>query len=212
MHETLQELFECILAGNHRDAERIVDRALREGLLPQEILEYGLIAPMSEVGDLFEQCELFVPEMILAARAMKSGLGVLRPHLAELAGSGRGTLVIGTVSGDLHDIGKNLVAMMFEGAGYKVVDLGTNVSAQSFSDAVRLQAPCVVAMSALLTTTMLNMGSCVEAIASSGLRDKVRILVGGAPVTQGFAVEIGADGYAPDASRAVKVAQTLQNL
>lgn len=209
MSDALQDVFDDVVDGKHDDAQASVARALDTGISAEDILTRGLIAAMAEVGDRFEAGEFYVPEMILSARAMKSGLAVLRPRMVDTPGTTRGVLVIGTVKGDLHDLGKNLVAMMFEGAGYLIVDLGTDVSPDAFAEAVRTHQPSVVAMSALLTTTMLNMKACLAGVQASGLRDRVKVLVGGAPVTAAFAKEIGADGFAPDASRAVKVAQDL---
>jgi 5-methyltetrahydrofolate--homocysteine methyltransferase len=209
MSDPLQDVFDGVVDGKHDDAQASVARALDLGVSPEEILTRGLIAAMAEVGDRFEAGEFYVPEMILSARAMKSGLAVLRPRMVDTPETRKGVLVIGTVKGDLHDIGKNLVAMMFEGAGYRIVDLGTDVSPDAFAEAVRTHQPSVVAMSALLTTTMLNMNACIAGVQASGLRDRVKVLVGGAPVTAAFAREVGADGFAPDASRAVKVAHDL---
>ena len=209
MSDPLRDIFDDVVDGKNDDAEASVARALEAGVSPEEILTRGLIAAMAEVGDRFEAGEFYVPEMILSARAMKSGLAVLRPRMMDTPGTTKGVLVIGTVKGDLHDIGKNLVAMMFEGAGYRIVDLGTDVSPDTFAEAVRAHQPSVVAMSALLTTTMLNMKACISGVQAAGLRDQVKVLVGGAPVTAAFAREVGADGFAPDASRAVKVASDL---
>jgi 5-methyltetrahydrofolate--homocysteine methyltransferase len=164
---------------------------------------------MAEVGRLFEAGEYFVPEVLIAARAMKSGLTILKPKLVEADVEPVGTVAAGTVKGDLHDIGKNLVCMMLEGAGFEIVDLGTDVSPETFVDAVKNQGVDVVAMSALLTTTMPNMKTTLDALQEAGVRDKVRVMVGGAPVTQAYADEIGADGYAADASRAATLAKQL---
>jgi methanogenic corrinoid protein MtbC1 len=162
---------------------------------------------MDEVGKDFKAGDLFVPEVLIAARAMHAGMGVLRPLLAEGDVPSAGKFVVGTVEGDLHDIGKNLVKMMIEGAGFETVDLGTDVKAAAFVDAVREHQPKVVGMSALLTTTMVNMKGTIEALEEAGLRDQIKIMVGGAPVTAAFAEEIGADAYAPDAASAVDVAR-----
>jgi 5-methyltetrahydrofolate--homocysteine methyltransferase len=164
---------------------------------------------MAEVGARFERGEFYVPEMLVAARAMQAGLAVLKPHLAEGGVQMRGKVVIGTVKGDLHDIGKNLVAMMLEGAGFEVIDLGTDVAPEKFAAAVREHKPSLVGMSALLTTTMKAMQPTIEAIEDIGLRTQVKVLVGGAPITEDFAKSIGADGYAADASRAVAIAKSL---
>jgi 5-methyltetrahydrofolate--homocysteine methyltransferase len=176
---------------------------------PADILNQGMIAAMGEVGRLFEEGEYFVPEMLIAARAMQKGLEILKPHLTEADVQSPGKVAIGTVKGDLHDIGKNLVAMMLEGAAFEVIDLGTDVSPERFIQAVRDRGAQIIAMSALLTTTMPNMKNTIEALKEAGLRDKVKVMIGGAPVTQNYADQIGADGFAEDASRAVAKARSL---
>jgi 5-methyltetrahydrofolate--homocysteine methyltransferase len=172
------------------------------------VLREGLIAGMAQVGKLYEDGEVFVPEMLVAARAMTAALAVLKPRLVEQGVASSGKVAIGTTEGDLHDIGKNLVAMMLEGSGYEIVDLGVDVPPAKFIEAIRDGAN-VVAMSALLTTTMTNMQSTIEAIKAAGLRDQVRIVVGGAPITKSYADEIGADGYAEDASGAVRMVKEV---
>ena len=164
---------------------------------------------MGEVGRLFEENEYFVPEMLVAARAMQGGLAILKPHLAAGGSISAGKAVVGTVKGDLHDIGKNLVAMMLEGAGFEVVDLGTDVTPDKFVKAVIEHKPHVIGMSALLTTTMPSMSGTIKALQEAGVRDQVKVMIGGAPVTDGFARQIGADGYSPDASSAVRLAKSL---
>jgi len=211
MTQELQELFNAILAGNAESAKQQVQAALDLDLDPSKILNEGMIAAMAEVGERFEKGEYFVPEMLIAARAMQQGLSVLKPHLQQSDLVSQGKVVIGTVKGDLHDIGKNLVSMMLEGAGFELVDLGTDVSSDKFLAAVRESEADVVAMSALLTTTMPNMKTVIEALKEGGLRDKVKVIIGGAPVTESYAQEIGADGYASDASRAVKLTKALLN-
>lgn len=206
---TIQQIAEAVIGGKAAATQQEVKNALQAGIKPEQILSEGLIAAMSEVGARFERGEFYVPEMLIAARAMQSGLSILRPLLTEQAMAMRGKVVIGTVKGDLHDIGKNLVAMMLEGAGYEVVDLGTDVPPEKFASAVREHHPALVGMSALLTTTMRNMKETIEAIEDVGLRGQVKIIVGGAPLTEAFAKEVGADGYAPDASRAVALAKSL---
>jgi 5-methyltetrahydrofolate--homocysteine methyltransferase len=176
---------------------------------PHDILGQGLIPGMDDVGRDFKSGELFVPEVLLAARAMHAGMNVLRPLLVESGVPSAGRCLIGTVQGDLHDIGKNLVKMMWEGAGFEVIDLGTNVSSAQFVAAVEELRPSILGMSALLTTTMYAMRHTVDALVDSGVREKVKILIGGAPVTQGFAKEIGADGYSPDAATAVDIARDM---
>jgi 5-methyltetrahydrofolate--homocysteine methyltransferase len=181
-----------------------VTEGLAEGILPVTLLQDGLVAAMTQVGDLYEAGEIFVPEMMVAARAMRAALVELKPLLVEQGVPARGKVAIGTVKGDLHDIGKNLVAMFLEGAGFEIVDLGVDVAAEQFIAEVRNGAN-VVAMSALLTTTMVNMRGVVAAITDAGLREQVRIIVGGAPISMAYATEMGADGYAPDASSAARM-------
>jgi 5-methyltetrahydrofolate--homocysteine methyltransferase len=204
----LDELREAVIDGQAKLAVTKATQGLDEGIPAEVLLQDGLIAAMREVGQLFEDGEIYVPEMLVAARAMNATVAVLKPRLTEHAVQSSGTVAIGTVEGDLHDIGKNLVAMMLEGSGFEVVDLGTDVPPERFIDAIRAGAD-VVAMSALLTTTMTSMRDVVEAIGAAGLRDKVRIIVGGAPITARYAAEIGADGYAPDASKAVRKVREL---
>jgi len=207
--DPVHAVYLAVLGGDLDGAREHLQSGLESGTPPDRLLKDGLIDAMSEVGRLFEAGEYYVPEMLVAARAMKGCLDVLRPLLVAADVKPLGKIVIGTVSGDLHDIGKNLVAMMLEGAGWEVVDLGTDVGPERFAAAVREHAPRVVGLSALLTTTMQNMRSSIEALEGLGLRDQVKVIVGGAPVTEAFANEIGADGYAPDASRAVGVVNAL---
>ncbi len=204
----LDELREAVIDGQAKVAVAKATQGLEEGIPAEVRLHDGLIAAMKEVGRLFEEGEIYVPEMLVAARAMNATVAVLKPGLTEHSVLSSGTVAIGTVQGDLHDIGKNLVAMMLEGSGFEVVDLGTDVPPERFIDAVRAGAD-VVAMSALLTTTMTSMQDVVDAIAAAGLRDQVRIIVGGAPITAKYAAQIGADGYAPDASKAVRKVREL---
>ncbi|MGO9180706.1 MAG: B12-binding domain-containing protein [Candidatus Limnocylindrales bacterium] len=199
----LEELRQAVIDGQAKLAVAKAAQGLEEGASAETLLQDGLIAAMKEVGRLFEEGEIFVPEMLVAARAMKGTVALLKPLIVDHEIRSSGTVAIGTVQGDLHDIGKNLVAMMLEGSGFEVVDLGTDVPPERFVDAIRDGAD-VVAMSALLTTTMTSMKAVVEAISLAGLREKVRIVVGGAPITAAYAGEIGADGYAPDASKAVR--------
>jgi 5-methyltetrahydrofolate--homocysteine methyltransferase len=205
----LETIYNAVLDGNAPGAQAGVKAALADGLAPEVILKEGLIAAMAEVGRLFEENEYFVPEMLVSARAMQSGLGLLKPHLAAGGATPAGKVVVGTVKGDLHDIGKNLVAMMLEGSGFEVVDLGTDVSPEKFVAAVKEHKPQVIGMSALLTTTMPSMGATVKALQEAGVREHVKVMIGGAPVTDGFARQIGADGYSPDASSAVRLAKRL---
>lgn len=198
----LDDLHKSVIEGDANGARALVERAMAEGLPPDQILNQGLIASMSKVGQLFEAGEFFVPEMLITARAMKSGLELLRPGLAAANVKAVGKIVIGTVQGDLHDIGKNLVAMMLEGAGFEVIDLGVDVSPEKFVGAVKEQRPSLIGLSALLTTTMPKMPATIEALNQAGVRDSVKVMIGGAPVTEKYAGEIGADIYAPDASSA----------
>jgi len=209
MADILQQIASNLYEGEDEAVASLVQKALDQGHQPTEILQGGLIAGMDQVGRDFKAGDLFVPEVLIAARAMHAGMGVLRPLLAESDAPSAGKYVIGTVKGDLHDIGKNLVKMMLEGAGFETVDLGTDVEPAAFVAAVREHKPSLVGMSALLTTTMVQMRATVEALVEAGLREQVKIMVGGAPVTEAFAREIGADAYAPDAASAVDVARSM---
>lgn len=209
MDSILEVIRKGIMDGDMHLVEGKVTEALEADVPAAQILNGGLIEAMAEVGRLFEEGEYFVPEMLIAARAMKAGLAILKPHLIQADVKPAGKVAAGTVKGDLHDIGKNLVCMMLEGAGFEIMDLGTDVAPEKFVDAVTNGGADVVAMSALLTTTMPNMKGTIEALVEAGVRDKVRVMVGGAPVTQAYADEIGADGYAPDASRAASLAKSL---
>jgi len=204
----LEPIFQYVTEGKISDVESGVQAALDAGVSADEILNQALIAAMDKVGQLFEDGDLFVPEMLIAARAMQAGLNLLKPSLAEEGVETAGTVAVGTVKGDLHDIGKNLVAMMLEGAGFEVLDLGTDVDPAKFAEAVKNGAS-VVGMSAMLTTTMSGMADVIEAIEDVNVRDKVKIIIGGAPVTGEFAEQIGADGYSSDASNAVKLVREL---
>jgi 5-methyltetrahydrofolate--homocysteine methyltransferase len=209
MADILQRIASDLYGGEDKEVAALVQQALDQGMAPDEILQGGLIAGMDEVGKDFKAGDLFVPEVLIAARAMHAGMDILRPLLAEGEVPTAGRYVIGTVKGDLHDIGKNLVKMMLEGAGFQTVDLGTDVSAEDFIAAVREHQPKLMGMSALLTTTMVQMKAIIEALEEAGLRDSVKVMIGGAPVTSAFAEEIGADAYAPDAATAVDVARSL---
>ena len=206
---SLEKLYQAVMEGDAGEAKSQVEAALAAGVPPSDILNKGCIAAMAEVGELFEEGEMFVPEMLIAARAMQAAINLLKPHLAEGEIVSAGKVIIGTVAGDLHDIGKNLVGMMLEGAGFEVVDLGTDATAEDFVAAVQEHSPDMIGMSALLTTTMPSMSKTVEALTEAGLRDQVKILIGGAPVTKQYADNIGADGYAPDASSATRKAKEL---
>ena len=204
----LKEIYEGVISGNRDVVSGGVQAALDAGVEPSKLLFEALIPAMTEVGARFERNEFFVPEMLIAARAMQSGLGLLKPLLAEGGVEPVGKVAIGTVKGDLHDIGKNLVGMMMEGAGFELMDLGVDASPDKFVQAAGTGVD-VIAMSALLTTTMPSMKTVIDALVEAGLRDQIKVLIGGAPVTQAYADQIGADGYAPDASSAARKAQEL---
>jgi 5-methyltetrahydrofolate--homocysteine methyltransferase len=209
MDPILQTIYDSILDGAQKVTAEKVQEALDNGYSAEKILNVGLVDAMAEVGRLFEEGEYFVPEMLIAARAMQAGLSILKPILVAEDFKPIGKVAAGTVKGDLHDIGKNLVCMMLEGASFEIVDLGTDVKPEAFVSAVRDQGCTILAMSALLTTTMPNMRATIDALNEAGLRGKVKVMVGGAPLTDQFAQEIGADGYAPDASQAVSLAKNL---
>lgn len=201
------QLRQDLYDGKMKEVESAVQAALDDGTSADEILQEGLIKGMDRVGEDFKNCVLYVPNVLIAARAMRAGMALLKPHLSESGAKPVGTLILGTVQGDLHDIGKNLVGMMMEGAGFKVVDLGVDVKPEQFVTAAKENDAQLIGMSALLTTTMVNMKGVVEALKGADLPAKV--LIGGAPVTQSFADEIGAHGYAPDAASAVDKAKEL---
>lgn len=198
---------DTLKAGNAPKVKELVQAAIAEGVDPSAIVNNALIVGMGEIGVLFKNNEVYVPEVLIAARAMHAGLNVLKPLLVEQDIQPIGTVALGTVKGDLHDIGKNLVGMMLEGAGLKVLDLGIDVSPEKFIEAIKNNKVDVIALSALLTTTMPGMKDTIEAIKAAGLRDTVKVMIGGAPVTQNYADEIGADGYAADAASAADVAK-----
>ena len=200
----LERIYTHIIHGDEAATKEGVQQSLKAGHAPERILNEALIAAMDEVGRKFEAQEFYVPEMLIAARAMKSGLSVLKPHLIKSGIEPIGKVALGTVKGDLHDIGKNLVAMMLEGTGFEVIDLGVDVSHDAFVEAVKEHQPRFLAMSALLTTTMPQMRATIDALADEGLRDHVTVMVGGAPVTKKYADDIGADLYAPDAASAAQ--------
>lgn len=205
----LEELAENLLRGQAEKVQELVQEALNHGFSPQQVLNQGLVAGMDVVGQKFKENEIFLPEVLFAAQAMKAGMKILGPLLAEGKVEAVGRVVIGTVEGDLHDIGKNIVGMMLEGAGFQVVDLGADVAPEKFVEAVRRHQPHILAMSAMLTTTMPAMGRTIQALREAGLRDRLEVMVGGVSVTQGYAEEIGADGYAPNAASAVDKAREL---
>ena len=200
-------LKEAVITGKAARVKELTQQAISEGKPAQEILDQALIPAMDVVGEKFSCAEFYIPEMLIAARAMQAGVALLAPRLAEAGAKARGKVVIGTVKGDLHDIGKNMVGMMLKGSGFEVVDLGADVKPERFVDAVQAEKPDFVMMSALLTTTMLVMRETIQLLKSAGLRETVRVGVGGAPVTQRFAEEIGADFYAPTATGGVAKAR-----
>ncbi len=203
----LEEIYQSVIDGDRNSATEGVNTALEEGIAAPEILNKGLIAAMTEVGRLFEEGEYFVPEMLIAARAMQASVVILKPKLLEADIKPLGKVVVGTVKGDLHDIGKNLVAMMLEGAGFEIIDLGTDVSPEKFVAAIKEHDADFIGMSALLTTTMPSMKTSIEALKEAGIRDRVHVMIGGAPVTQKYADEVGADIYAPDGPSAARKAK-----
>ena len=207
----LQALSEAVINGDRDEVARLAQEAVDEGVGPDSIVNEGLIVGMDEVGRRFKANEFYVPEVLIAARAMHAGMDIVKPLLAERGIEPRGRVLIGTVQGDLHDIGKNLVAMMLEGGGYEVIDMEVDVPADQFVAAVNEHSPNIVAMSALLTTTMPGMKDTIEALDAAGVRQQIKIMIGGAPVTQDYADEIGADGYAPDAASAVDLAADLMS-
>jgi 5-methyltetrahydrofolate--homocysteine methyltransferase len=203
------ELYDAILTGNAKKAEEVTTAAIEAGADPTELLGKYMIPAMDEVGKRFECNEYFVPELLIAARAMKTSLALLSPRLAEMGAEAAGRVVIGTVQGDLHDIGKNLVGSMLEGGGFEVIDLGVDVSAEKFVEAAKEKEGSIIALSALLTTTMTMMKKVVEFLQEKGIRDTTKVMIGGAPITQQYADEIGADGYSDNANGAVGLAREL---
>ncbi len=207
--EDLKKLFTAVLEGNAKEAKAVTEKALAAGVDPQKLVNEQMIPAMAEVGRRFEANEYFVPELLISARAMKSALELIKPLLAARGAQPIGRVAIGTVKGDLHDIGKNLVSAMLEGGGFEVIDLGVDVSPEKFVAAVKEKNANVIALSALLTTTMPSMKTTIEGLKSNGVRPQVKVIIGGAPVTQQYANEIGADGYADNASSAVTVAKKV---
>ena len=206
----LQEIADALVVGNANKVKELTEKALAEGISAGQIIKEGLIPGMAVIGERFKKNEIYVPEVLIAARAMQAGLAIVKPLLTEAEAADKlGVVCIGTVKGDLHDIGKNLVAMMLEGAGFEVIDLGVDVAPEKFVEAVKEHNADFVALSALLTTTMVNMKETIQALTDAGLRDSVKVLVGGAPVTQAFTDDMGADGYAPDSGTPVDVANKL---
>jgi 5-methyltetrahydrofolate--homocysteine methyltransferase len=209
MEPIIAQIYADVLQGHQKEVASEIKTALKQKIPANIIMNQGMIAAMHEVGELFEAGEFYVPEMLVAARAMQAGMNVLKPYLAEIDSHPAGKIAIGTVEGDFHDIGKNLVKMMLEGAGFEVIDLGVDVSPGRFVSAVKNDHVDILAISALITTTMDNIPQVLDALEKSGLRRSVKVIIGGAPVTQEFAQKIGADGYAPDASRSATLAKSL---
>ena len=209
MEAHIKEIYNNILEGQAGAVKEEVQAALDAGINVSVILNEGMISAITEVGRLFEIGEFYVPEMLIASRAMQSGLTLLEPYLKEADVKAAGKVVIGTVKGDLHDIGKNLVAMMLKGAGFEIIVLGTDVAPEKFVETAREQGAQIVALSALLTITMPSMKATLEALTATGLRDQVKVMIGGAPITRSYANQIGADGYSPDASRDIAMAMSL---
>jgi 5-methyltetrahydrofolate--homocysteine methyltransferase len=207
----LQEIYGRVIVGDAPMVRNLVEQAVAEGFGPSEIISQHLVPAMAEVGRLYENQDFYVPEMLRAARAMQTGLAVLKPLLMEGELETAGRVVMGTVKGDLHDVGKNLVCMMLGGAGFEVIDLGVDVSPERFVSAVRDHKPNILGMSALLTTTLPALANTLETLVEAGLRGGLWVMVGGAPVTQSYADNVGADGYAPDAASAVRKAKQLMN-
>ena len=206
---SLESIYDAVLNGDAKKSAADTEAALKAGIKAEDILHKSCIPAMAEVGRLFEEGEKFVPEMLISARAMQAAMALLRPELVKANVKTLGTVVVGTVQGDLHDIGKNLVKMMMEGAGFEVIDLGVDVSAKKYVDTAREKNAQIIGLSALLTTTMPGMKTTIETLKEAGLHGKVKVMIGGAPITQDFANEIGADGFAPDASSAVRKAKEL---
>ena len=207
MSEVLVQISNTVIEGRLKDIAALTNSALASGLTAKDVLDKGLMPGMDVIGAEFKKGKKFVPEVLLSARTMQTSLDILKPILAEAGDKMTGKAIIGTVKGDLHDIGKNLVGMMLEGSGFEVVDLGKDVSPEKFVEAVKKEKPDIVAMSALLTTTMRSMGHTVTALKEAGLRDGVKIMIGGAPVTSDFARQIGADAYASNAPAAAEIAK-----
>ena len=209
MSAILQQIAENLYDGKNNEVAELTQQALDTGLTAADILNGGLVTGMDRVGADFKNGDLFVPEVLIAARAMHAGMDILRPLLAESDVPSAGKVVLGTVAGDLHDIGKNLVAMMLEGGGFEVVDLGIDITPEKFVEAVKTEEPNLVGLSALLTTTMPSIEKTLDALQAAGVRDSVKVMIGGAPVTQEYTDKIGADGYAADAASAVDLARSL---
>ena len=209
MKPIINQIFSNVLYGQHKEVVNNIKTALKQGIPSSSIMNEGMISAMAEVGRLFESGEFYVPEMLVAARSMQAGMNILKPSLTNSEAYPAGKVVIGTVKGDFHDIGKNLVKMMLEGSGFEVIDLGVDVNPESFLSAVTERGVDIIGMSALITTTMPAMRSVIELLEKSGVRQQVKVIMGGGPLTEEYALQIGADGYASDASRAVILAKSL---
>jgi 5-methyltetrahydrofolate--homocysteine methyltransferase len=209
MERIIQDIYEGILNGDNITVPQKVESALHAGIPPSVILNDGMITAMAEVGRLFEEGEYYIPEMLISARSMQAGMALLKPYLTTSGVKSSGRVAIGTVRGDMHDIGKNLVTMMLQGAGFEIKDLGTDVDPNRFIEVIREDKVDIVALSALLTTTMPAMKTIIEALKSAGVRENVKVMIGGAPVTEDYCDQIGADGYGADAGQAVRIAKLL---
>ena len=211
--EQEEVLFQDIAAklemGDASGVGEATNQAISQNISPENILNKGLVRGMDSVGEKFKNNEIFIPEVLIAARAMKAGMEILKPHLVEANVQSKGRIIMGTVKGDLHDIGKNIVSMMLEGAGYEVIDMGSDVSAEKIINHIRTDSPDVLGLSALLTTTMLYMREVIEILEKEGYKDTIKVIIGGAPITQSYATEIRADGYAADAASAVDIVKGL---
>lgn len=212
MSDLLRRIADTLIAGDIQDVVHLTEEALESGVPALEVVDNGLLAGMRVVGERFKEGELFIPEVLHSAKAMQEAMDILRPFLCVADAVNVGTVVLGTVKGDLHDIGKNLVGMMFETAGFRVVDLGTDVDAKRFVEASKEHRPDIVGLSALLTTTMRRMRDTISGLHEAGIRDQIKVMIGGSPVTEAFAEMIGADGYAPDAATAVDRGKRLLRL
>lgn len=208
---TLNAITTAVISGKADDVCRLVEESLATGSKPIDIINNGLISGMEIIAERFKHNDIYIPEVLVAARAMTAGLNIVKPLISASELQPVGKVIIGTVKGDLHDIGKKLVAMMLEGAGFQVIDLGVDITPERFVAAIKEHQPQLLALSSLLTTTMLNMSQTIKLVVDSGLRDQVKIIIGGAPVTEAFSNEIGADGYAADAGSAVDLAKALLN-
>ena len=209
MDALLEKMAERLIVGKIDEVKELSQQALDQGISPREIIDKGLLAGMEVVGKRFKAGDMFIPEVLLCARCMHGAMDILKPLLSEADAAGVGIYLIGTVEGDLHDIGKNLVSMMLQGAGFEVIDMGTNITPQQFVDAVKGHKPTILGLSALLTTTMPKMEETIKALKEAGIRDQVKIMAGGAPVTQAFVDEIGADAYGANAASATEKAKEL---